>query len=125
MDIWRRCSRHALADDLLQGYRGECLDRTMCLLTRLRRSPLLLEDPNGTAALAFLRAHRRDLRRLRRRGLPPHHRVTETAASYAPTAWAPAALPAGEHLEERAPPAGSPTPPPGERLAAWPVDSVR
>ncbi|MCH7812970.1 MAG: hypothetical protein IID40_03010 [Planctomycetes bacterium] len=89
-----RCSRHPLPRDILEGYFGECLDRTVCLLSSLRRSPLLHEDPNGTAAFAYLRAHRREIRRLKRRGLPPLHRVHEAAASYAPTAWKPEALPA-------------------------------
>jgi len=99
MAVWEQCSRHPLPGDLLQDYRRECLDRTICLLTRLRRSPLLLEDPNGAAALAYVRAHRRELRRLKRRGLPPRQRITEAAASYAPTAWEPALAVATEGRE--------------------------
>ncbi|MCP4250978.1 MAG: zinc dependent phospholipase C family protein [bacterium] len=93
MAWWERCSRHPLPKDVLDGYFGECLDRTMCLLSSLQRSPLLHEDPNGTAALAYLRAHRREIRRLKRRGLPALHRINEAAASYAPTAWKPETLP--------------------------------
>ena len=93
MSMWERRSRHDLPSTLLDGFLAESLDRTMCLLTSLCRSPVLSEDPNGTAALAYLRAHRRQLRRLRRRGLPPGQRVWETAASYAP-ATRPTAAPA-------------------------------
>jgi len=96
MAVWERCSRHPLPADLLRAYRGECLDRIMCLLSSQRRSPLLLEDPNGTAALGYLRDHRRDLRRRMRRGLPLGQRVMETAASYAPSPWRSTAMPAPE-----------------------------
>jgi hypothetical protein len=87
MAVCDRYSRYPLEADLLARYQSECLDRTMCLLTSLRRSPLLLEDPNGTAALAYVRAHRREIRRLKRRGLPGRRRISETAASHAPTPW--------------------------------------
>lgn len=85
--MWERCSRYPLPQDLLARYHSECLDRTMCLLTSLEQSALLLEDPNGTAAFAYIRAHRREVRRLKRRGLPPRRRVHEAAASHAPAAW--------------------------------------
>ncbi|HUU84049.1 MAG TPA: zinc dependent phospholipase C family protein [Phycisphaerae bacterium] len=87
MAVWERCSRYPLSPALLARYHSECIDRTICLLTSMRRSPLLLEDPNGTAALAYIRAHRREMRRLKRRGLPRRQRIRETAASHAPAIW--------------------------------------
>ena len=58
MDLCERVSRYPLPEQLLADYRGECLGRSICLLTNLDRSPLLREDPNGAAALAYVKAHR-------------------------------------------------------------------
>ena len=87
VNAWERYSRFELSPELLEAYHSETLDRTMCLLSSLRRSPILFEDPNGNAAFAYVRDHRRALRRLQRRGLPPKQRIHEAAASHAPGAW--------------------------------------
>jgi len=88
---WEPYSRFELTPQLMSGYHGEALDRTMSLLNELRRSPVLFEDPNGNAAFAYVRDHRRDLRRLKRRGLPRDRRIHEAAASHAPAAGSHAA----------------------------------
>ena len=84
MEIVDRCSRWALHPDILQAYHGECVDRTLSLLAEELRSPVLAEDPNGSAALACSRVNRRQLRRLKRRGLPWQQRAHELAAGWAP-----------------------------------------
>lgn len=84
MEIVNRCSRWALHPDILQAYHGECVDRTLSLLAEEHRSPVLAEDPNGSAALACSRINRRQLRRLKRRGLPWQQRAHELAAGWAP-----------------------------------------
>lgn len=68
MDVVTRCSKHELPGPLLEAYRGECLDRTLDVLSRGPHSSVLRDDPNGTAALIQSRVTRRDLRRLNRRG---------------------------------------------------------
>jgi hypothetical protein len=89
---WQRRSRHHLPAKLLQGYLDESRERILCLLTLQRQSPVLFEDPNGTAALTYIRAHRRQLRRMRRLGLPHADRIHEAAASHAPASWQTPAL---------------------------------
>lgn len=84
MEIVERCSRWALHPDVLQAYHGECVDRTLSLLAEEHHSPVLAEDPNGSAALACSRINRRQLRRLKRRGLPWQQRAHELAAGWAP-----------------------------------------
>ncbi len=84
MEIVDRCSRWALHPDILQAYHGECIDRTLSLLAEEHHSPVLAEDPNGSAALACSRINRRQLRRLKRRGLPWQQRAHELAAGWAP-----------------------------------------
>ncbi|HEY3245255.1 MAG TPA: zinc dependent phospholipase C family protein [Phycisphaerae bacterium] len=81
------CSRFELSSDLIQQYHSECTDRMLCLLTHGARSPLLREDPNGTAALAYTRATRRQIRVLSRYGYDLTHRVSELLESHAPKAW--------------------------------------
>jgi len=69
--LWGQYSRWDLSPELLHGYRGESVDRIVSVLTEGPRSPVLLEDPNGSSAFMQLRAHRRDQRRrrpIRRRG---------------------------------------------------------
>ena len=86
-DKWGQWSRRPLPTDLLANYHAECLDRTICLLNQKYRSPLLNEDPSGTAALAFVADRRKVWRRRRRRGLLLHHQPTEAAAGHAPCTW--------------------------------------
>lgn len=89
VEAWGRRSRLELPTSLVEAYRAESLERIRCLLCNQERSPVLQEDPNGTAALEYLRLHRRQLRHLRRRGLPHAHTVWETASAYAPAPWLP------------------------------------
>jgi hypothetical protein len=89
VSAWDRWSRHDLPADLLSSYHSECLDRIQCLLTRERESPLLHEDPNGTAALAYVGEQRRQIRRMKRRGYFDPNRACEAAASHAPGLWLP------------------------------------
>jgi hypothetical protein len=81
------CSRFELSKDLVTSYHTECVERMLCLLTHGQRSPLLREDPNGTAALAYTRATRRQIRILSRYGYDLDHRVTELVDSHAPAVW--------------------------------------
>lgn len=82
---WNRRSRWYLPHDLMEGYRAESLDRIHSLLSEGSRSVLLREDPNGTSALMSLRVHRREVRRLKRRGLPVDHRLLEASRGLAPS----------------------------------------
>jgi hypothetical protein len=107
IDVWNRCSRWYLSSELLDGYRGECVDRIQSILAEGRRSALLREDPNGTSALMQLRVRRRELRRLARRGLPVKRRVQEVASTLAPSSVFPAfgdpaslSGPGGRELQE-------------------------
>ncbi len=84
MEHWYDRSRWPLSDQLMREYRAECLQRMVDVLTRLERSSVLHEDPNGNAALAYTRVQRRMLRRLARSGLIAPHILYETAAAHAP-----------------------------------------
>lgn len=83
--IWNRHSRWYLAPELVQGYRAESLERIISLLTDGAGSPVLREDPNGTSALMSVRVYRRDVRRLKRRGLAVDHHLLEVAHAFAPS----------------------------------------
>lgn len=85
VELWNRCSRWYLSPELVDSYRAESLDRIYSILSEGHRSPLLTEDPNGMSALMCLRVRRREVRRLRRRGLPVKHRLLEASRSLAPT----------------------------------------
>ncbi|MFQ5491285.1 MAG: zinc dependent phospholipase C family protein [Phycisphaerae bacterium] len=84
MASWERYSRHPLPEDLLENYLAEARANIIDLLTLMKDSPVLFEDPNGTASFSYVRAHRRQLRRLKRQGLSPQQRIVEAAASHAP-----------------------------------------
>ncbi len=84
VDVWNRCSRWYLSPELVSGYRAESLNRIRSILTEGPRSSLLHEDPNGTSALMHLRVHRREVRRLKRRGLPLKRRLREASRGLAP-----------------------------------------
>lgn len=81
-----RLSRWHLPTDLVQGYRQECVDRIHAVLARGERSVLLREDPNGTSALMQVKVRRREIRRLRRRGIPTTQRRREATRALAPQA---------------------------------------
>ncbi len=89
MNTWSRYSRWNLAEDLLDGYRVECVDRMLSILTDGARSSLVEEDPNGTSALTQVKVRRREVRRLKRRGLPIKRRLEEASRGLAPQACSP------------------------------------
>jgi hypothetical protein len=68
----------------MAGYRSECLDRIQSILTDGHRSPLLREDPNGTSALMQLSVRRRQVRRMKRIGIPIERTMVEAAVGLAP-----------------------------------------
>jgi len=84
MHLWSRFSRWDLSPQLMVGYRNECLDRIQSVLTEGVSSPLLREDPNGTSALMQLRVRRREVRRMKRVGIPVERRMLEAAVGLAP-----------------------------------------
>ncbi len=84
MDAWYHRSRWELPDDLLLEYRLECVERGLDLLNLQRRSPVTLEDPNGTAAFGYTRAQRRQHRKMARAGILLPHVLAEATARHAP-----------------------------------------
>ncbi len=86
MGLWHRYSRWDLSPDLLAGYRNECLERIISVLSEGGRSPVLRFDPNGTSALMDLHVRRRELTRMRRRGAPTRRRLLEATHTWAPQA---------------------------------------
>jgi hypothetical protein len=84
MDRWYDRSRWPLSDQMLREYRTECVDRILDVLGHGRTSPILHEDPNGNAALAYTKLQRRQLRQLSRAGLIAPHILYEAAAGHAP-----------------------------------------
>jgi hypothetical protein len=101
VDVWSRRSRWHLAPGLVDAYRAESLDRMLALLTDGHRSSVVREDPNGTPAFMHLRVHRRDVRRLKRRGLPVKPRVREAARGLAPAHETPTVIQLLGPTEER------------------------
>ncbi len=85
MDRWYMLSRWQLSDQLMREYRAECLERMIDVVSRGQASPVLNEDPNGNAALAYTRLQRRQLRQMSRAGLIAPHILYEAAASHAPS----------------------------------------
>lgn len=84
MDVVSRCSRWYLSPALMEGYRQECVDRIHSILTDGSDSALLHEDPNGTSALMGVYVHRREARRLERRGVSARIRRLEASRALAP-----------------------------------------
>lgn len=84
MHVCSRFSRWNLSAELMAGYRNECLDRIQSILTDGSHSPLLREDPNGTSALMQLSIHRRQIRRMKRLGIPIERTLIEAAVGLAP-----------------------------------------
>ena len=84
MDACNRRSQSYLSPLLLEGYRTECVDRIISLLSEGTASPLLRDDPSGTSALMRTKVQQRDRRRLERRGLPMAQRLYEASKSLAP-----------------------------------------
>lgn len=79
-----RASRRELPPALLPQYREECVDRILAVMREGERSRVVREDPAGTSALMQIAVRRRELRRLRRRGLPVEHRLRENRRNFAP-----------------------------------------
>ena len=79
-----------LPAQLMGGYHGEVVDRIVSVLTEMERSAVLREDPSGTGALMQAAVRQRDLRRLRRAGLPIAHQIHEARRSLAPRQGPPA-----------------------------------
>lgn len=92
VDACSRFSSQPLPAAMLLGYRDESLDRILSLLTQGARSPVLRDDPNGTSALMSLHVRRREMRRMRRRGLPLQRRVIESSHGFEPAPPRPAAM---------------------------------
>lgn len=93
--LWRRAldrvygmSRWHLSDQLMREYREECLHRMIDVVSHLRDSDVLHEDPNGNVALAYSKAQRRQLRQMARCGLIAPHIMYEAAVGHAPIATA-------------------------------------
>lgn len=88
IDTWGRLSRFPLQSELLRGYEYESVDRILSVLSEGHRSPVLREDPNGTAALMSLSVRRAEDRRRKRRGVALDRRIREAAFEFAPRAGA-------------------------------------
>ena len=86
MDRWYDLSRWHLSDQLMREYRSECLERMIDVIVHQREASVLHEDPNGNAALAYTRMHRRQLRQMARSGLIAPHILYEAAVTHAPVA---------------------------------------
>lgn len=84
IDTWGRLSRWPLRPDLLHGYESESVDRILSVLAEGRRSAVLREDPNGTAALMNLSVRRAEDRRRKRRGVALDRRIREASHEFAP-----------------------------------------
>ena len=84
IDTWGRLSRWPLRPDLLRGYEFESVDRILSVLAEGQRSPVLREDPNGTAALMNLSVRRAEERRRKRRGVALDRRIREASHEFAP-----------------------------------------
>ena len=84
MSLWHRFSRLDLPVHLMEGYKDECLDRVHSILAKGLHSPVLREDPNGTSAMMHVRVRRREVRRMKRGGLPVERRRDEVSRYLGP-----------------------------------------
>lgn len=84
VDFWARMSRYRLDAQVIRDYHEESVGRMLDVLARGESSIVLNEDPNGNAALGYAKAQRRQLRRLKRAGLPHGQLIREAAAGHAP-----------------------------------------
>jgi hypothetical protein len=85
VEIWAKLSRFTLDDELLRHYHAESLERIVDVLTNQTTSLVLHEDPNGNALLSHAKAQRRQIKQMRRAGLPLAHVIDEAASGHAPT----------------------------------------
>ncbi len=84
VEFWTRLSRHDLDHDILGRYHRECLERMADLLAHGESSKVLDEDPNGNAALSYAKAQRKQLRQMKRAGMPHTHIIREATLGHAP-----------------------------------------
>ena len=84
MERLQRSVGGRLSTKLLQQYRDECVDRTLSIIVDGKASPVLRDDPNGTSALMQLTVQKRELTRMRRRGLSVMRRLKESSRNFAP-----------------------------------------
>ncbi len=85
VEFWSQLSRHDLSPAVVADYHAESIERNTDVKKLGRRSPVLHEDPNGNAALSYAKAQRKQLRQLKRAGIPHRHIIEEAAAGHAPT----------------------------------------
>ena len=84
VEFWSRLSRYDLDVRILNEYHEESVGRVVDVLRHGLASEVMHEDPNGNASLAYARAQRRQLRRLKRARIPHTQVIREAAAGHAP-----------------------------------------
>jgi len=84
VDFWSKLSRFTLDTAVVKNYHDESISRIVDILSNGRSSEVLHEDPNGNSALAYARAQRKQLRQMKRAGIPHGHVIHEAAAGHAP-----------------------------------------
>jgi hypothetical protein len=84
LDTLNANSRWDLCSDLLSRFRDQSVERMASVMARGSLSPVVRDDPNGTAAFAFVKEQRRHLRRMRITGKQTSVRRAELAVPYAP-----------------------------------------
>lgn len=82
--LWNLHPRWYLAPDLIGAYRSESLDRILSLFVEGDRSAVVRDDPNGSSALMHASVRRREVRKLKRVGIPVGARVLESAHGLSP-----------------------------------------
>lgn len=92
VDLWSRLSRFDLDQKVLAEYHDEAVDRTIDVLRKGQSSTVLHEDPCGNAAFGYARAQRKQLRQMRRAGIPQDPVVREAVAGHAPGNLVPACI---------------------------------
>lgn len=84
VDFWEKLSRFSLERPVVESYHAESLGRIVDLLRNGTNSLVLHEDPNGNFALAYARAQRRQLRQMKRAGIPDAQVIEEATCCHAP-----------------------------------------
>lgn len=84
VEFWSRLSRYELDSGIIKGFHEESLGRIVDVLSHGRSSWVLHEDPNGNSALAYAKAQRKQLRQMKRAGIPHGQVIREAAAGHAP-----------------------------------------
>lgn len=86
VEFWSRLSRFQLDAAIVKSFHDESLARIVDVLAHGRESSVLHEDPNGNSALAYAKAQRKQLRQMKRAGIPHGHVIREATAGHAPAA---------------------------------------